>query len=113
MDGFLNKFHFLKSRKFWTFIGGVAGIFSAAAQVEPFPVTEVIVGIVTLATGYMTTTAWEDTARSKAEVNATVTTVSTPGASDVQVTAPPDTSPVTLPEPLVNRHQPGVLRKPT
>lgn len=87
MDGFLDRFHFLKSRKFWAFIGGIISILGAAFQAEVFPTQEVIAGITALVLGYMGTTAWEDTARAKAEA-APTTTVTTPGTSDVQVTTP-------------------------
>jgi hypothetical protein len=52
----------------------------------------------------MATTAWEDTSRAKADA-APVTTVSTPGESDVTVTAPTDTPPVIIPpaQPFVDR----------
>lgn len=96
MDAFLDKFHFLKSRKWWAFIGGVFGILSAAFQAEVFPVQEVIMGIVALVLGYMGTTAWEDTAMKKAMM-APMTTVETPATTDVTITAPAET----LPKPTV------------
>lgn len=60
MSAFLNKYWFLKSRKFWTFIGSVVIVISTAAAVDPFPVREVIISITTLAVGYMGTVAYED-----------------------------------------------------
>lgn len=100
MDEFLNKFYFLKSRKFWAFIGGIITILSAAFQAEVFPTQEVITGIVALVLGYMGTTAWEDTARSQAESKAATTTVSTPGTSDVQVTKSDTSAPA---HPMIGR----------
>lgn len=50
----------LTSRKFWTFIGSIIMVVVTALQVDPYPITEVIIGVATLAVGYMTTTAWED-----------------------------------------------------
>lgn len=101
MTAFLDKYWFLKSRKFWVFIGAVISLYFATARVQPFPVETFIQGVVALALGYMGTVAWEDTAAKKAEAtiaaaNVTAaaqtatTTISTPGTSDVQVTAPPD-----------------------
>jgi hypothetical protein len=92
MDEFLDKFHFLKSRKFWAFIGGVISILSAAFQADVFPVTEVITGITALVLGYMGTTAWEDTAMKKA-LAAPTTTIETPSENISISTSDTGTSP--------------------
>lgn len=100
MDAFLAKWHFLKSRKFWTMIGAVVTLLVTASNQDPYPIDTVIQGLVAIVLGYMGTVAWEDTASkkaigeiAKAESDAQTTTVSTPGESDVTVTAPADATP--------------------
>lgn len=100
MDAFLSRFWWLKSRKLWAFVGTVVTILTAAASQDPYPIDTVIQGIVAALLGYMGTVAWEDTARAKAEAPP-VTTVTTPGASDVTVIAPPET-PATA-HPIIGR----------
>lgn len=113
MDAFLARFWWLKQKKVWAFIIGLVGITGAAFQTDPFPYVDYTTKLVALIVGFQATNALEDGMKAQATSKATTTTVSTPGASDVTVVAPPDTSPATLPEPLVNRHQPGISRRPT
>lgn len=106
MDEFLNKYYFLKSRKFWAFIGGIVSILTAAFQAPVFPVQEVITGITALVIGYMGTTAWEDVATKKAMM-APMTTVETP-SSNVEIStsdaaAPPETQPAPVHSPELGR----------
>lgn len=83
----------LQSRKLWAAIVGLVFIVVNAylnhSQIDPDTVTNAIMGIVA---AYMAATAYEDGQKAKAEATPT-TTVSTPGGSDVTVTAPPDVTP--------------------
>ncbi len=67
MEAILNKYWFLKSRKFWTFLGSVMTILTTAATQHPYPTTTVILSIVSLAIAYMGSVAWEDTAKAHAD----------------------------------------------
>lgn len=89
MEVFLDKWHFLKSRKFWTMIGAVVTLLVTAANQDPYPIDTVIQGLVAIVLGYMGTVAWEDTASKKAAgaVNAAAMTASQPGASAVAIDA--------------------------
>lgn len=73
----------LQSRKFWSAVVGLAAIFYTAWQsgggVDPDTLVNAILGIVA---AYMGATALEDGLSNR---NATTTTVSTPGTSDVTV----------------------------
>lgn len=92
---------FLQSRKLWAAIVGLIFIIVNAAlngeQIDPNTVTNAVMGIVA---AYMASTAWEDGQKARAEA-APTTTVTTPGASDVTVIAPPET-PVP-PQPMMGR----------
>lgn len=105
MDAFLDKWYIFKSRKFWAFVGGILSLYLATSQMHPFPIDTFVQGLVALVLGYIGTVAWEDSAAKKAEAtvqaaNVTAaatqatTTVSTPGGSDVTVTAPSDSTPI-------------------
>lgn len=96
-----NKFIWvLQSRKFWAAVVGLVFIIVNAVlnqeQIDPNTVTNAILGIVA---AYMGVTAWEDGKHADAQATvsaanvtaasqANVTTVSTPGESDVTVIAP-------------------------
>ena len=77
----------LTSRKFWTLISAVVGIIVTGFSVDPYPVTEVISGIVALGLGYMGTTAWEDNAerKSNAEVQKAAIESASGASGDVNV----------------------------
>jgi hypothetical protein len=69
-------------------IGAAIMIVVTALQFDPYPITEVIIGVATLAVGYMTTTAWEDNATTKANAEvqkAVIVANSTPVATEKQV----------------------------
>lgn len=78
----------LQSRKLWAAVVGLVFIVVNAAlnqqQIDPDTVTNAVMGIVA---AYMASVAWEDGQKAKAEA-APTTTVSTPGESNVTVTAP-------------------------
>lgn len=93
MDAFLERFWWLKSKKVWAFIIGLVGLTAAAFQVEPFPYADYTMKLVALIVGFQGSNALEDGMKAQAESKATTTTVSTPGASDVQVIAPTDAPP--------------------
>lgn len=85
MDRFLSHFWWLKSKKVWAFIIGVVTLTATAFQVEPFPYADFTTKLVTLTVGFMGSNAVEDGMKARAHANATTTTVSTPGESDVTV----------------------------
>lgn len=88
MDEFLSRFWWLKSKKVWAFVIGVVGITGAAFQADVFPYADYTTKLVALIVGFQASNAVEDGMKAQAESKAVTTTVSTPGASDVQVTAP-------------------------
>lgn len=98
-------YYVLQSRKFWSAVVGFLAIVIVAwrsgAALDPNTVVNAILGIVA---AYMGATAWEDGKRNEAAAviaAAPVTTVSTPGGSDVTVTAPTDAAPVIVrPQPV-------------
>ena len=97
----------LQSRKLWAAIVGLVIILVNSwinhASVDQDTVTTAVMGIVA---AYCASVAWEDGKLHEAEavMAATpITTVSTPGGSDVTVTAPPET-----PEPFVPPTKPVV-----
>lgn len=100
MDAFLAKFWWLKSKKVWAFIIGVVGITGAAFQVDPFPYADFTMKLVALIVGFQASNAVEDGMKAQAQVKAATTTVTTPGASDVQVTAPETPAPA---HPMIGR----------
>ena len=88
----------LQSRKFWAAVVGFVTIlwvaYQSGAALDPNTVVNAILGIVA---AYIGATAWEDGKHTEAagklaaaETTATQTTVTTPGESDVTVTAPID-----------------------
>lgn len=91
----------LKSRKVWAAIIGLVFIVVNAAlnqeQIDPNTVTNAVMGIVA---ALMASIAVEDGMKARAEAPPT-TTVTTPGASDVTVIAPPETP--THVQPMIGR----------
>lgn len=91
----------LKSRKVWAAIVGLIFILVNAALnqqgLDPDTVTNAIMGIVIALMGSI---AYEDGQKAKAAIPPT-TTVSTPGASDVSVIAPPTET--AAPTPMLDR----------
>lgn len=81
----------LQSRKFWSAVVGLVAILYMAwvndAALDPDTIVNAILGIVA---AYMASVAFEDGMAKRAEAQATTTTVSTPGESNVTVIAPPD-----------------------
>lgn len=104
MDGFLEKFHFLKSRKFWAAVSAAVTLLTAASTQDPYPIDTVIQGLVAIALGYMGTTAWEDTAMKKAMM-APMTTVETP--SDNVTVSTSDTTQPAPGQPVVHSPELG------
>lgn len=87
----------LQSRKLWAAIIGFISILWVSYQsghaLDPDTVINAILGIVA---AYIAATAWEDGKQAEAagrigaaDINASTTTVTTPGTSDVQVTPTP------------------------
>ena len=99
-------FRALQSRKLWAAIIGFISILWVAYQsgsaLDPDTVINAILGIVA---AYIAATAWEDgkqaeaVGRMVAAEAAPVTTVTTPGGSDVTVTAPDGTG--VPPQPII------------
>lgn len=91
-------YYVLLSRKFWMTLIGLVLILVTAWGQDPYPTDAVVTAIMGVVAAFIGATAWEDSSRNQAagtiaaaDINATTTTVTTPGASDVQVTASPDT----------------------
>lgn len=84
---------FIHSRKFWVFITALVGLISASYQNDGVFTASEIETMVYLAIGYGASIALEDGLTARAVATATTTTVSTPGESNVTVTAPPETTP--------------------
>ena len=78
MDAFLDKYHFLKSRKFWAALAGWIALLVSCLQSEPFPIDTFVNGTVAIALGYIGGVAFEDGMSKHAAAEATKTTVSTP-----------------------------------
>lgn len=97
---------FIHSRKFWVFLTALVGLVSASYQNDGVFSAGEIETMVYLAIGYGASIALEDGLTARAEANATTTTVSTPGTSDVQVTQSPDTTLPAQPfsETFIGRH---------
>ena len=57
---FLERFHFLKSRKFWAAFSAWIAVLAACIVVEPFPWHEFIEKSVWIATAYIGGVAFED-----------------------------------------------------
>jgi hypothetical protein len=60
MQEFLDKYHFLKSRKFWTFVFTWMALLITCLKADPFPVDNFVNASVALAIGYMGSVAFED-----------------------------------------------------
>lgn len=76
----------LQSRKAWaTLIGLILMVIAAIANKQPIDPDTLINGIMVLVGVYVGAVAIEDGMSNRAQVNATTTTVSTPGTSDVTV----------------------------
>lgn len=86
----------LQSRKLWAAIIGFVSIlwvsYQSGSALDPNTVINAILGIVA---AYIGATAWEDGKQAEAagrigaaDINATTTTVTTPGTSDVKVSQP-------------------------
>lgn len=83
-------YYVLLSRKFWMAVIGLVLILVTAWNQDPYPTDSVVTAIMGVVAAFIGATAWEDSSRNTAASNATTTTVSTPGGSDVTVTAPSD-----------------------
>lgn len=90
MDEFLARFWWLKQKKNWAFVIGLVGITAAAFQADYFPYVDYTTKLVALVVGFQAANALEDGMKARAAANATTTTVSAPGGSDVTVLAPPE-----------------------
>lgn len=84
---------FIHSRKFWVFLSALVGLIFASYQNDGVFSANEIRDMVMLAIGYGASIALED---GLTAYNSDKTTVSTPGGSDVTVTAPSDT-PIIIP----------------
>lgn len=98
----------LQSRKLWAAIVGLVIILVNSwinhATVDQNTVTNAVMGIIA---AYCAAVAWEDGKLHEAEAvmaTAPTTTVSTPGGSDVTVTAPPDATQPIGPQPFQPLH---------
>ena len=60
MREFLNKYHFLKSRKFWAVLFGWIALLVTCFQQMPFPTETFVNGSVALVLGYIGSIAFED-----------------------------------------------------
>jgi hypothetical protein len=60
MGVFLNKYHFLRSRKFWAALAAWLALLITCLQTEPFPVETFVNGTVAIALGYIGGVAFED-----------------------------------------------------
>jgi len=88
----------LQSRKAMaTLIGLVLMVITAIVTKTPIDPNTLLNGIMILVGIYVGSVAVEDGMSKQAEANAATTTVSTPGGSDVTVTAPVDTPPLIIP----------------
>lgn len=74
MDDFLDKWHFLKSRKFWAAAIAFVALLATCAQVEPFPWQEFIEKTVWIVLGYIGGTAFEDGMAKRDSAKTTVET---------------------------------------
>lgn len=81
----------LLSRKFWMALIGLILVLVTAWSQDPFPTDAVVTAIMGVVAAYMGSVALEDGMKAQSEAKATTTTVTTPGESDVTVTAPSDT----------------------
>jgi hypothetical protein len=60
MNDILDRYHFLKSRKFWAAFAGWIALLISCLQTEPFPVETFVNGTVAIALGYIGGVAFED-----------------------------------------------------
>lgn len=81
----------LLSRKFWMALIGLILVLVTAWSQDPYPTDAVVTAIMGVVAAYIGSVALEDGMSKQAEVKAQTTTVSTPGTSDVAVTATADT----------------------
>lgn len=65
MAAFLDKYHFLKSRKFWMTVSAWIALLITCLQTTPFPTETFVNGTVALALGYVGSVAWEDAAEKR------------------------------------------------
>lgn len=84
----------LLSRKFWMAAIGLIMVVVTAWNQDPYPTDAVVTAIMGVVAAYIGSVALEDGMSKQAEAKAVTTTVSTPGTSDVQVIAPPETPPM-------------------
>lgn len=93
----------LQSRKMWaTLIGIILMIVTAIINKQAIDPDTLVNGIMVLVGIYVSAVAVEDGMSSRANANATTTTVTTPGTSDVKVSQPA--------EPVAPRVGPDGLR---
>lgn len=88
-----NIYYVLLSRKFWMALIGLILVLVTAWNQDPYPTDAVVTAIMGVVAAYIGSVALEDGMSKQAEAKATTTTVSTPGESDVTVTAPADATP--------------------
>lgn len=93
-------YYVLLSRKFWMAFIGLVLILVTAWNQDPYPTDAVVTAIMGVVAAFIGATAWEDSSRNQAagniaaaDIKASTTTVTTPGESDVTVTAPPTVQP--------------------
>lgn len=84
-------YYVLLSRKFWMAAIGLIMVVVTAWNQDPYPTDAVVTAIMGVVAAYIGSVALEDGMSKQAEAKAQTTTVSTPGESDVTVTAPPET----------------------
>lgn len=80
-------YYVLQSRKFWMSAIGLVLILVTAWNQDPFPTDAVVTAIMGVVAAFVAATALEDGMSKQAEANAAKTTVTTPGESNVTVTA--------------------------
>jgi len=96
-------YYMLQSRKAWaTLIGLILMVITAVINRQAIDPNTLVNGIMALVGIYVGSIAIEDGMTARAAATQATTTVSTPGTSDVQVTAPPDVSAA----PVITRLQP-------
>lgn len=103
-----NIYYVLLSRKFWMAAIGLVLILVTAWQQDPYPTDAVVTAIMGVVAAFIGATAWEDSSKAEAagrigaaDITSTTTTVSTPGESNVTVTAPSDTGTALPTQPII------------
>lgn len=85
MDGFLDRFWWLKSKKVWAFVIGAVTLTGTAFQMDVFPYADYSTKLVALIIGFMGSNAVEDGMKARSDASASTTTITTP-SPEVTVT---------------------------